>query len=123
MFFSSAKEISRLIRKEMSNIYLKVTVEKNFLCLKSSSPGQFLDSSNFKQRLLNFQISCCNLKIRVQNQNQKNQNSIILIVNVLQSRSRFLLNKKINFNEKETESKMENFTNTFRVMNLLLKLI
>ena len=34
MFFSSAKEISRLIRKEMSNIYLKVTVEKKFSKLK-----------------------------------------------------------------------------------------
>ena len=41
-----------LIRKEMSNISLKVTAEKNrrsqnfdFLILKNSSPGQFLASS------------------------------------------------------------------------------
>ena len=55
MFFNSIKEINRL-RKEinkllikgMSNIYLKVTIEKNwrsqnfdFLGLKSLSPGQF----------------------------------------------------------------------------------
>ena len=55
MFFNSIKEINRL-RKEinrllikgMSNIYLKVTIEKNwrsqnfdFLGLKNLSPGQF----------------------------------------------------------------------------------
>ena len=47
MLFSKIKEISRLISKEMSNIYLKVTIEKNwhpqnfdFLSLKRSSPGQ-----------------------------------------------------------------------------------
>ena len=60
MFFSSVKEINRLLKetsrllvKGMSNIYLKVTIEKkgctqNFssLSLKCSSPGQFLGSSN-----------------------------------------------------------------------------
>ena len=30
MFFSLTKEINRLISKGMSNIYLKVTVEKNW---------------------------------------------------------------------------------------------
>ena len=46
MFFSSVKEINRLISKGMSNIYLKVTIEKNwrsqnfdFLSLKDLSPG------------------------------------------------------------------------------------
>ena len=44
MFFSSIKEINMLISKGMSNIYLKVTIEKNwcsqnfdFLSLKSLS--------------------------------------------------------------------------------------
>ena len=53
MFFNSIKEINRLISEGMSNIYLKVTVEKkwpsqNFdlQSLKNSSPGQFLRSSN-----------------------------------------------------------------------------
>ena len=68
MFFTSIKEINRLLskwinklRKEinrvlskgMSNIYLKVTIEKNwrsqnfdFLSLKNLSPGQCLKSSN-----------------------------------------------------------------------------
>ena len=43
------KEINRLLSKGMSNIYLKLTIEKklrtqnfDFLSLKSSPPGQFL---------------------------------------------------------------------------------
>ena len=60
MFFNSVKEINKL-RKELNklwskgvlNIYLNVTIEKNwrsqnfdFLSLKNLSPGQFLGSSN-----------------------------------------------------------------------------
>ena len=48
MLFSSIKIINKLIGKRMSNIYLKVTIEKNWLSqnfdfpsLKNSSPGQF----------------------------------------------------------------------------------
>ena len=51
MFFSSIKGINKLISKEMSNIYLKVTIEKNsrsqnfdFLSL-----DQFLESSNSRR--------------------------------------------------------------------------
>ena len=47
------KEINRLISKGMSNIYLKVTIEKkwrtqrfDYLSLKSLSPGQSLGSPN-----------------------------------------------------------------------------
>ena len=53
MFFSWIKGTNRLINKGMSNIYLKVTVEKNwgsqtsiFYILKNLSPGQFKGSSN-----------------------------------------------------------------------------
>ena len=53
MFFSSVKEMNMLISKGMSNIYLKVTIEKNwhsqnidFLSLKNLSPGQFLEGPN-----------------------------------------------------------------------------
>ena len=60
MFFNSVKEINKLrkeinklLNKGMSNIYLNVTIEKNwrsqnfdFLSLKNLSPGQFLGSSN-----------------------------------------------------------------------------
>ena len=60
MFFNSVKEINKLrkeinklLNKGMSNIYLNVTIEKNwrsqnfdFLSLKNLSSGQFLGSSN-----------------------------------------------------------------------------
>ena len=52
MFFNLVKEINRLIRKGMSNIYLKVTIEKNwrsqnfdFPSFENLSPGQLLGSS------------------------------------------------------------------------------
>ena len=52
MLFSSIKEINRLISKGMPNIYLNVTIEKNwhsqnfdFLRLKNLSLGQFLENS------------------------------------------------------------------------------
>ena len=48
MFFSSINETNRLWSKEMTDIYLNVTIEKNwrsqnidFLSLKNPSPGQF----------------------------------------------------------------------------------
>ena len=53
---SLRKEINRLLSKGMSNIYLKVTIEKNcrsqdfdFLSLKNLPPGQFLGSSNSRR--------------------------------------------------------------------------
>ena len=60
MFFNLIKEIdrlrketNRLLSKGMSDIYLKITIKKNwlsqnfdFLSLKNLSPGQFLGSSN-----------------------------------------------------------------------------
>ena len=56
MFFSSIKEINRMITKGMSNIYLKGTIEKkwrtqnfDFLNLKSLSPDEFLRSSNSRR--------------------------------------------------------------------------
>ena len=57
------KEINRLLSIAMSNIYLKVTIEKkwcsqsfDFKSLKSSFPGQVLGSSN-SQISLNFKNS------------------------------------------------------------------
>ena len=48
MFFSSINETNRLLSKEITDIYLNVTIEKNwrsqnadFLNLKNLSPGQF----------------------------------------------------------------------------------
>ena len=48
MFFNSVKKINRLLTKGMTNIYLKVTIKKNwcsqafdFISLKNLSPDQF----------------------------------------------------------------------------------
>ena len=72
MFFSSIKEInvfSNIKNKRISNIYLKVTIEKeglsedlNVLNVKKLSPGHFL--GQLTHILLNFRTSCSNLKIR-----------------------------------------------------------
>ena len=114
MFFSSIKEINRLISKRMSNIYLKVTIEKNwhsenfdFLSLKSSSPVQFLRSSNSRRYHWIFKLLVAIKKSEVWEQNcvrlffyfDFERNYV-----VLKSKSPcFLLNKYI-----ETESKKEN---------------
>ena len=114
MFFSSIKEINRLISKRMSNIYLKVTIEKNwhsenfdFLSLKSSSPVQFLRSSNWRRYQWIFKLLVAIKKSEVWEQNcvrlffysDFERNYV-----VLKSKSPcFLLNKYI-----ETESKKEN---------------
>ena len=72
MFFSSIKEINRLISKGMSNIYLKVTIEKNwhfqnfdFLNLKNSSPGKFLGSYNSRSYDWILKLLAATLKSRV----------------------------------------------------------
>ena len=71
-FFSSIKEENRLISKGMSNIYFKATTGKNlrsqnfdFLSLKnSSSPGQFFESFQLKQKNQRSQIkSVCGFSI------------------------------------------------------------
>ena len=75
MFFNSikeidrlTKEINRLLRKGMSNIYLKVTIE-TFSKLQVTAFRKFVTRSVFRelqltQVSLNFKTSCCNLKIR-----------------------------------------------------------
>ena len=57
------KEINRLISKGMSNIYLKVTIEKkwrtqrfDYLSLKSLSPGQSLGSPNSRRYYWIFEL-------------------------------------------------------------------
>ena len=53
MFFSSVKKMNGLISKGMPNLYLKVTIEKNWrsqnlniVCLKNLFLGQFLESNS-----------------------------------------------------------------------------
>ena len=73
MFFSSIKEIYRLISTRTSNIYLKVTAEKKrsrypklqfFKFKKVFSYRSVFGELQLTQILQNFQTSCCNLKIR-----------------------------------------------------------
>ena len=113
MFFSSIKEINRILNKVMSYIYRKVTklMFSKLRSSKSSSPGQF---SNFLLHLKNERSRSkivCGF-------------SIILIFNydVLKSKSPCVyLNKEIDFNKNNAESKMENCRHSFREMNLALK--
>ena len=115
----------------MSNIYLKVTIE-TFSKLRFSGFKKFVTRSVFgelqlTQISLNFEASCCNLKVRVLGTKyvwlfyyfnfERNYD-------VLKSKSPcILLKKNKNFNKNETESKMENPTHSFRETNLVLQLI
>ena len=111
------KEMNRLLNEGMSNICLKVAIEKrwrtqNFNTLEysvfnssilSSSPGQFLGSSNSR---INFQTSCCKLKIT-----GLGAKLCVMFLYFYFARSPWLLlNKNIKFDKNETESKMEHPT-------------
>ena len=117
----------------MSNIYLKVTVEKkwrsqnfDFLSLKILSLGQFLGYPTLAD-IIEFSIFLFQLK------NQKSESKIVCGFSItyfgknygvlkLESPC-FLLSKNINFNKNETKLKMENPTNSFREMNYVLQLV
>ena len=134
MFFSSIKEVNRLISKRTPNIYLKVTTEKkshtqnfDFLSLKYLSPGQVLGSSNSCRYHWIFKLLVAIWKSEVWEQNcvwffhyfnfERNYE-------VLKSKNPcFLLNKNINFNKNKTKSKMENPRYSFRDMTLVFQLI
>ena len=73
MFFNSIKEINRLLSKGMSNIYLKVTIEKNwgfrnfdFLSLKSFNQVSFWGAPTHADinEFLNFLFKFCHAKLR-----------------------------------------------------------
>ena len=117
MFFSSVKEINRLISKEMSNIYLNVTLEKNwrsqnfdFLSLKNLSLGQFFVSFNSRRYHWILKFLVATYKSEVWEQNcvwlfyysnfERNYDA-------LKSKTPcILLNKNINFNKNGTESEI-----------------
>ena len=115
----------------MSNIYLKVIIE-TFSKLLGSRFKKFVTWSVFgelqlTQISLNFKTSCFNLKIS--GMGAKLCVAFLLFYfernyDVLKSKSPcILLNKNINFNKNEMESKMENPTHSFRETNLVLQLI
>ena len=136
MFFSSIKEINRLVSKGMSNIYLKITIEKNWrsqnfdvLSLNDSSPRQFLGSPNSRKYYWIFKLL---VEKGAKGAKFWEQKFVWLLYDfnfernydVLQLKSPcFLLNKKLNFNKNETESKIENPTHSFGETRLLLQLI
>ena len=124
------KEINRL-SKGMPNLYLEVTIEKNwryqnfhFLSFKNLPP--VFGELQLMQISLNFQTPCCNLKIRGLRAEacmwlfccfyfEKNDD-------VLRSKSAYiLLNKNINY-KKETEFKIKNPIHSLRETNLVLQL-
>ena len=134
MFFNPIKEINRLTSKRMSNIYLKGAIDENwrsqnldFLSLKKLSQGQFLGSSNSRryQWILKLLVWTWNSDIR-----QQKRVWLFYYFNfernydVFKSKSLcILLNKNKNFNEIETESKMENPTHSFKERNVVLQLL
>ena len=133
MFLSVIKEINRLISKQMPNISLKVTTEKNwhcqnfnFLSLNYLSLGQFLQSPNSRRYHWNLKRPV----LTENNQRSGSKTVVFSIISILkgimfssQRVHAFCLNKNINFIKNETESKMENLTHSFREMNPVLQLI
>ena len=144
MFFNSVKEINRLrkeinrlLSKEVSNIYSKVTIEEknwrsqnfNFQGLKNCHHVSFgeLQVTNIHEYMIAFENFLLQLKIR-----SWKQNCVCLFYyfyfgrnyDALKSMSPcILLNKDINFKKSETESKQENRTHSFRETNLVLQII
>ena len=118
----------------MPNIYLKVTIEKNwhnqnfnFLGLKNLSPGQFLGSFNSCKYYWIFKPLVETWKWEVWEQNREwlfYYFNFERNFNVLKSENTWiLLNKNINCNKKESDWKMENPTYTIRETNLVFQLI
>ena len=126
--------MNRLLNKGMSNIDLKVTIKslslKNMLILKSMSPSHFWGALTHTDIIVH-----ANIRYQVLVATQKSevweQNCVWLFYyinfernyGVLKPKSPcILLNKIINFNKNETESKMENPIHGFRKKNLVLQL-
>ena len=127
------KGINRLLSKSLSNIFLKVTIEKNwrsqnfdFLSLRNLSPGQFLGSSNSRRYHWTSKLLVATEKSEVWEWNcwlfyyfnfKRNYD-------ILKTKSPcILLNKNMNFNKNGRDSKMENPAHSFKDTNLVLQLM
>ena len=106
----------------MSNIYSKVTIE-------TFSKHRFSKLKNCVTRSVFGELRL-KLLVATYKSDAWEQNCLWLFhyfnfersYDILKSKSPCsLLNKNINFNEKETESKMENPTDSFRETNLMLQ--
>ena len=117
----SIKDINRLISKSMSNIYLNFPIEKNwhYQKLSFSKFRRFVfGKPQLTQISLNFKASCCNSNVR---DLQAKGVWVFCYFNfeknydIFKSKDPwFLLNKKLNFNKNEMESKIEDTTHGFR---------
>ena len=127
------KGINRLLSKSLSNIFLKVTIEKNwrsqnfdFLSLRNLSPGHFLGSSNPRRYHWTSKLLFATEKSEVCEWNcwlfyyfnfKRNYD-------ILKTKSPcILLNKNMNFNKNGRDSKMENPAHSFKDTNLVLQLM
>ena len=127
MFFSSIKEINRLISKGMSNVYSKVTIEKNWL----------YQNFNFLSLRVYLQVSFWGAAAHagitefssflLQLKNQRSGSKTVWLFHYFDFERNYdpylLLNENINFNKNKRESKKENPTHSFRETNLMLQLI
>ena len=120
MFFSSFIGMNRLISKGMSNLYYweRLTFSKLLFCkFQNLSPGQFLESSNSCRYNYILKLLVATYKSEVWEQNNVclfHYFNFEMNYDVLKSKSpRILLNKNMNFNKNETETKMENPIHSF----------
>ena len=138
MFFISIKEINRprkevnrLLSKEMSNIYLKVTIDKKLLLLKKLRFWKFKkffsDQVVGELQLIEFS----NLLLQLKNQGSESKTVCGFFISftlkgvmTLNSKSPcFLLDKNMKFDKNKTELKMENSTHSFEEVNHVLQLV
>ena len=127
------KGINRLLSKSLSNIFLKVTIEKNwrsqnfdFLSLRNLSPGHFLGSSNPRRYHWTSKLLFATEKSEVWEWNccLFNYFNFKRNYDILKTKSPcILLNKNMNFNKNGRDSKMENPAHSFKDTNLVLQLM
>ena len=108
----------------MSNIYLEVTIEKNW-CFRN------FDFLSLERSL---QVSFCrapahtiitefsNFLLQLENQRSGSKAMCGFLIIFKSKSPYFLLNENINFGKNKTESKMENLTHSFRETNLCFSL-
>ena len=132
MFYSIIKIINRLISKEMSKIYLNVTIKKNWpfqnfdlLSLKICFHVSFWRAPTHAD-IIQFQ----NFLLQPKNQSSESKTMCGFCFDIERNHGDFkskkpciLLNENINFNENETKLKMENSIHSFREVNLVLQLM
>ena len=103
---------------------------KSYSKLRFSNFKKFVTRSVFGELLLtqisfNFQTSFCNVKIRGLGAKLCSFCIIFIMKGIGKFQTQrvhvFLLNKNINFNKSETESKVGNATHSFREINLVVQ--